>query len=169
MAEELEQEVEPTERDFVNFVGDNAYKYLRQFKKFNVDGVDEFAWTWNWPACFFGFWWLLYRKLYVWGLIGFLLVFIPFWIIFGSLVYWVFVNSMVYGIVANYIYYKHAKKKIIKYKTAEAPADPHKAAIALRKKGGVKAWVPAVAAPTILITIVLPLVFGYFYGHRYNP
>ena len=164
MAEEFEQKVEATERDFVNFVGDNADKYLRKFKKFNVDGVDNFEWTWHWPACLFGFWWLLYRKLYVWALIAFLLSTI-------SLIvpYWFFVNSFIYALIANYIYYKHAKQKIIKYKTAKAPVDPHKAAIALRKKGGVKVWVPALAAPTIVITIVLPLVFGYFYGHRYNP
>jgi hypothetical protein len=159
MAEELEQKVEATERDFVNFVGDNADKYLRKFRKFNVDGVDNFAWTWHWPACLFGFWWLFYRKLYIWALIGFFLVFIPFWI---------FVSSLVYGPIANYIYYKRAKKNIIKYKTAKAPVDPHNAAIALGKKGGVKVWVPTLAAFTILITIVLHLVLGYFFGHRSN-
>lgn len=168
MAEELEQKVEPTERDFVNFVGDNAYKYLRQFKKFNADGVDKFAWTWHWPACIFGFWWLLYRKLYLWALIAFFLMFIPFWIFIGSLFYWIFLSSLVYGSIANYIYYKQAKNKIIKYKSAKAPADAHKAAIALRKKGGVKVCVPTLAALTILITIVLPLLFGYLNSHRFR-
>ena len=129
LTEELEQEVEATERDFVNFVGDNADKYLRKFKKFNVDGVDNFEWTWHWPAFFFGFWWPLYRKLYVWALIAFLLSII-------SLIvpYWFFVNSIIYALIGNYIYYKHAKQKIIKYKTAKAPVDPHKAAIATQKR-----------------------------------
>jgi hypothetical protein len=94
---------------------------------------------------------------YVWALIAFFLAFIPFWI---------FVSSIVYGIIADYIYYKHAKKKIIKYKTTKAPVDPHKTAIALRKKGGVKVWVPTLAVFTILLTIILPIVQGHFYGYR---
>jgi hypothetical protein len=100
---------EVTEEDFSSFIGKNAENYIQEFRKFNVDGVDKFSWTWHWPAFFFGFWWLLYRKLYVWALIAFLLLFIP---------YWFFLNSFVYGAVANYIYYKHTKKKITKYKTA---------------------------------------------------
>jgi hypothetical protein len=155
MAEKLEQTVEVTERDFVNFIGKNAGKYLRRFRKFNVDGVDKFAWTWHWPAFFFGFWWIWYRKLYVWALIGFFLVFIP---------YWIFVSSLVYGSIANYVYYKHAKKKIIKYKTAKAPVDPNKAAIALRKKGGVSRWAKVLAVFTILLIIGVH-VYSAFYGH----
>ncbi|MGD9032392.1 MAG: DUF2628 domain-containing protein [Desulfobacteraceae bacterium] len=150
MVEELQQKVEATERDFVNFVGENADKYLRKFKKFNVDGVDKFAWTWHWPAFFLGCWWLLYRKLYVWGLIGFFLVFIPFWF---------FVSFLVYGPIANYIYYKHAKKKIIKYKTRKAGVDPHKAAIALRYIGGGSGW--GLLYPVILL-ILMGIAIPYF-------
>jgi hypothetical protein len=163
MAEELQQKVEVAERDFVNFVGDNADKYLRKFKKFNVDGVDKFEWTWHWPAFFFGFWWLLYRKVYVWRVIGFFAAIIAL-----IMPYWFFVSSFVYALIANYIYYKHAKKQIIKYKKAEAPVDPHEAAIALRERGGVKEWVPALAAPTILITL-LPIVLVSFFVRTHEP
>ena len=156
MAEKLEQTVKVTERDFVNFVGDYADKYLRKFKKFNVDGFDKFAWTWHWPAFLFGFWWLLYRKLYVWALIALLLLYIP---------YWIFVSSLVYGPIANYVFYKHAKRKIVKYKTANAPVDPNKAAAALRKKGGVKVWVPILAVFTILV-IIFSYVHVHFWGYR---
>jgi hypothetical protein len=140
----------------VNFIGDNADKYLRKFRKFDADEADRFAWTWHWPAFLFGFWWLLYRKLYVWALIAFILLFVPYWIFFGSLVY---------GPIANYIYYKHTKKKIIKYKTTKAPDDPREAVLALRKKGGVKVWVPPLAIFAILV-IIFSYVHPHFYGYK---
>lgn len=149
MAETLHPQVEVTERDLVNFVGDNADRYLRKFKKFNVDGADKFAWTWHWPAFFFGFWWLLYRKLYAWAVLAFLLVFFP---------YWLLVSSFVYGAIGNYLYFKHAKNKIIKYKTAKAPVDPHKAAIALRRIGGGSGWGPVYPVLLLIIMgITIPL------------
>jgi hypothetical protein len=102
---------EVTEEEVSSFIGKNAENYIQKFRKFNVDGVDKFSWTWHWPAFFFGFWWLLYRKLYVWALLAFLLLMIP---------YWFFLNSFVYGVIANYIYYKHVKKKITQKKKAAA-------------------------------------------------
>jgi hypothetical protein len=102
---------EVTEQEISSFIGKNAENYIQKFKKFNVDGADKFSWTWHWPAFFFGFWWLLYRKLYVWALIAFLLLMIP---------YWFFLNSFVYGVIANYIYCKHVKKKITQKKKAAA-------------------------------------------------
>ena len=100
-----------TEGDFSLFIGKNADSYIQKFRKFNADGVDKFSWTWHWPAFFFGFWWLLYRKLYVWAVIAFLSLMIPY----GFLL-----NSLVYGVVANYIYYRHVKKKISQKKNAAA-------------------------------------------------
>ena len=102
---------EVTEEEVSSFIGENAENYIQKFRRFNVDGVDKFSWTWHWPAFFFGFWWLLYRKLYVWALIAFLLLMIP---------YWFFLNSFVYGVIANYIYYKQVKKKITQKKKAAA-------------------------------------------------
>ncbi|MFX0152568.1 MAG: DUF2628 domain-containing protein [Candidatus Hodarchaeota archaeon] len=157
MAEELEQIVEVKEKDFVNFIGKNADKYLPKFKKFNVDGVDKFACTWHWPAFFFSFFWMLYRKLYMWALFAFFWVLLP---------YQILPAAITCGMAANYIYYKRAKKKIIKYKTAKAPVDPHKAAISLRKKGGVKVWVPTLAVFTIFLTMILPHIHVHFYGYR---
>jgi len=165
MAEELEKKAEVSEKDFANFVGKNADKYLPKFKKFNVDGVDQFAWTWHWPAFFFGLWWLLYRKLYVWALISSYWFFIPFWlavsssfsVVIGKILFLFlfipfcfFVSSLLYGAIANYVYYEHAKKKIIKSKTTYARVDPRATAIALRKIGGVSRWI-LVLPPILLI------------------
>ena len=107
---------EVTEKEFSSYIEKNAENYIRKFRKFNVDGVDKFSWTWHWPAFFLGFWWLLYRKLYVWALIAFLLLMIP---------YWFFLNSFVYGVIANFIYYKHVKKKITQKKKAAASLGRH--------------------------------------------
>jgi len=51
--------------EFIVFTGENAHKYLPKFEKFNIGGVDNFSITWHWPAFFVGFWWMLYRKLYL--------------------------------------------------------------------------------------------------------
>ena len=61
------------EKDFINFIGKKSHKYLPKFKKFHIGGVDNFSITWNWPAFLFGFFWFLYRKLYLWALLEFIL------------------------------------------------------------------------------------------------
>ncbi len=119
---------EVTEEELSSFIGKNAENYIQKFRKFNVDGVDKFSWTWHWPAFFFGFWWLLYRKFYVWAFISLILGIIP---------YWFFLNSFIYGVIANFMYYKKAKKRILKYKNAQQSVDPWQMAPALSKIGGV--------------------------------
>ena len=132
-----ESKIEVTEEDFSHFTGKNADKYLPKFKKFNVDGVDKFAVTWHWPAVFFTFFWMLYRKLYLWALFVFVFLKIT--------AYLALLAAIIFGMTANYIYYKHAKRKIIRYKTANAPADSSQSAIALRKIGGVNRWAAVLA------------------------
>ena len=122
-----------TDEEFSSYVGKNAETYIRKFRKFSVGGVDKFALTWHWPAFFLGFWWLLYRKLYVWALIAFLLS-----IVCLKIPYWFFVNSFIYALIANFIYYNKAKKNILKYKNVQRSADPSQAAVDLSKIGGVR-------------------------------
>lgn len=152
MAEILGQTVEVSEKDFENFIGKNSDQYLSDFRKFNVDGRDKFVLTWNWAAFFFGFWWILYRKLYVWALIAFFLLFIPFWI---------FVSSIVYGVCANYIYYKHAKKKIIECKKNLASADESQVSFALRKIGGAQRGVIPIFAAIAWLGIIFFIQFPF--------
>ena len=112
MAEKFEQENSLSEEDFAHFIGKNADKYLLKFRKFNIDGVDKFSVTWHWPAFFFGFLWMLYRKLYLWALVAFAISVISILPSeFGLLI------VIVWGMTGNYIYYKHAKKKILELKT----------------------------------------------------
>lgn len=123
-----ETTIEITREDFVHFIGDDADKYLTKFRKFYADGRDKFAFTWHWPAFFFTFIWMAYRKLYGWALALFLLNFIPFLGFF----FWV-----IFGLTGNYLYYKYTKKKILNLKTTQTFSDSNQMVVALRKIGGV--------------------------------
>ena len=96
------------DEDFITFIGKNANAYITKFKKFNISGIDDFHPTWHWPAFFVPFFWLLYRKLYLWALLVFCLSVIP---------YVGFIVMIVLGITGNYLYYKHAKKRILALKS----------------------------------------------------
>lgn len=157
MAEILGQTVEVTDEDFANFIGIKSDKYLPDFRKFNVDGNDKFMLTWNWAAFFFGFWWILYRKLYVWALIAFFLVLVPFW---------VFLSSIVYGVTANYIYYKHAKKKIIECKKNLPSADTSQVSFALHKIGGVQRGLIPIFAAIAWLAIIFFIQFPSMSDYR---
>ena len=153
-----------TEEDFAHFIGKNADKYLPKFKKFTVDGVDKFSITWHWSAFFFGGLWMLYRKLYLWFLLAFVLPIIPFLpSYFGLLM------MIVWGMTANYIYYKHAEKKILKLKTDQPSFDLSLMAASLRKIGGVNrraAYIPVIIA---IVGICAAIVIPQFYMVRsYN-
>jgi Tfp pilus assembly protein PilE len=131
-----------TENDLTLFVGKNTDKYLGAFHKFTSNGEDSFAATWHWPAFFFSFWWLLYRKMYVWMLVFLLLGCIPF---AGLL-------AMIgFGISANYLYYKHAKKKIAALKVQTSSEADRAAAMA--RAGGVNN-VAIVLVPLVLVAVV---------------
>jgi len=136
-----------TDEDYTIFIGKNAYKYLQKFKKFNMNGIDRFSVTWHWPAFFITFFWMLYRKLYLWAflslLIGFLLGMIPF---FGFLLCMIF-----FGLTGNYIYYKHINKKILELKQLKVSPDVLK--VQFVRGGGVNS-IALVIAPILIIFVV---------------
>ena len=145
-------------KDFIFFIGPKSDKYLSKFKKFNITGVDKFSLTWHWPAFFFSFLWMLYRKLYLWALLAFVLSLIPY---FGFLL-WV-----VWGATGNYIYYKNAKKKILRLKTLQPASD---LSISLRNIGGVNEWVwrwvkilLIISILALIAAILIPLFAGRSY------
>ncbi len=132
-----------TDEDFATFIGKNAEKYLTKFTKFNADGVDSFEATWHWPAFFVPFFWMLYRKLYLWALLTFVLGIIPY---FG------FFAMIAFGLTGTYIYYKHAKKKLLELKGLHPSSDVQRA-IEIACAGGVNN-VAIVVAPLVLIAVV---------------
>jgi hypothetical protein len=131
------------EEDLIAFIGNNAHKYLSKFKKFNIAGVDNFTVTWHWPAFLIGPFWMLYRKLYLWALIAFVVGIIPY-------VGWLTV--IVWGMIGNYLYYKHVKKKISELRILQPSSD---ISITLSQIGGVNRWVVTVAIIISAIVFIL--------------
>jgi Tfp pilus assembly major pilin PilA len=145
------------DEDYALFIGKNSDKYLAKFKKFNLTGEDSFAATWHWPAFFVPFFWLLYRKLYLWALLVFIVGLIP---------YVGFAAMVVFGISANYLYYTHAKNKLLEVKTAQPPASDVQRVAAIARRGGVNSLVviiPVVMIPVIAIlaAIAIPQFAAY--------
>ncbi len=144
------------EEDFALFVGKNAEKYLGKFRKFTRNGEDTFAATWHWPAFFFSFLWTLYRKLYGWAILVLFLGCVPY---VGLLV------MIASGISANYIYYKHAKKKLIEVKSLTASEAERAAAMA--RAGGVNiAVVLAAIAAIVILGIMVAAAIPQYVAYR---
>ena len=117
------------EEEFKIFIGKHADYYLYKFRNFSVRGANSFAVTWNWSAFFLGFIWMLYRKMYLWALIAFFIAFTPV----------AFPLTMIgWGIVGNYLYYLHARKKILEYKSRQSQIST---ALSLSDLGGANRWV----------------------------
>jgi predicted Zn finger-like uncharacterized protein len=129
------------EADLVAFIGPNAARYLDKFKRIDAKGGGRLAVTWHWPAALIGVWWLLYRKLYLWALVAFIVSFIPV-INIGSI--------FIFGILGNTLYYRHALKTINALR-AELPDDD--LTITLKQLGGVNRWVVTVGIVLSIITL----------------
>ena len=132
------------EDDFIAFIGNHAGYYVHVFKKFESSGEDTFSLTWNWAAFWGGFGWLLYRKMYMWAIIAFCLMFMPYL----GLASWIAL-----GAVANYLYYQHAKSKILAIRALHQSED---VSIILAQTGRVHKWLPIAA---VIVTILLLLLF----------
>jgi hypothetical protein len=131
------------EEDLAAFVGKNADTYLAKFRAFSENGADSFAATWHWPAFFFSFWWTLYRKMYGWAALVLFL---------GCIPYIGFLAMIAFGVSANYLYYKHARKKILELSTL--PASSMERSAALARAGGVN------NVALVIVSIVLIVVIG---------
>lgn len=130
------------ESDYGTFIGKNSDKYVAKFRKFMTNGEGSFAATWHWPAFFVPFFWMLYRKMYLWALFVFAIGTIPF---AG------FVMMPVIGLTGNYIYFNHVRKKMAEAVISSEQSDVQRAA-ALARAGGVNSLV--VILPVVLIPII---------------
>ena len=131
-----------SQKELAMFVGKNADMYLRKFGKFTQGGADSFSATWHWPAFFFSFWWTIYRKMYGWAVLALFLGCVPY----------VGLLAMAgFGISANYLYYRHAKNKVIELRAAQGPELERAAAIG--RAGGVNN-VAVVLAPLLIVMVL---------------
>jgi hypothetical protein len=140
------------DEDYRAYLGPRAEKYLFKFKRFTAKEEEGFALTWHWPVFFFGFWWMLYRKLYVWALVALALWLVPHL----ALPAW-----FIWGAVANYLYYLQAKRKIGDFRNRSVQSPP---VLTLAEIGGVNRWVWILAVLFAVMTgaaIILGGVFLY--------
>lgn len=73
------------------------------------DGFPRFA-SWNWPAFLFGAGWLLYRKMYVYGVIALTVsVFVSY---YSNLAYLLIPSCIFFGIFGNAIYRHDLEKRV---------------------------------------------------------
>nr|MBC8420879.1 DUF2628 domain-containing protein [Desulfobacterales bacterium] len=146
-----------TEQNFIDFIGANASYYLPKFNKFSV-GASSI--TWHWPACLATFWWLLYRKLYLWVLVFFILLatsgIISRILTASELTFWILIapeliSLILFGMFGNYIYYSHAKKKILKTWMKHQTSELSDIRNSVQSAGGVNRWLwPAAIIISIL-------------------
>ncbi len=139
-------QVSITEDEFAAFIGRKAQQYLLKFRKFSVGGKDRFAVTWHWPAFLVGFWWLLYRKMYLWAFVYFILLVIPY----ANVAAWFTV-----AVSGNYLYYRFVKGKILRVKTSQPSGDIVKT---LSELGGVNKWVPVVGIIASIAAVIMFLL-----------
>ncbi|MDE3023245.1 MAG: pilin [Pseudomonadota bacterium] len=121
-----EGEQENVEELYKAFLGPkNQDYYLRYFSQRENKGKLDVSW--HWPAFFVTFYWLLYRKMWLYAVIYFFLpylVWIPLGIVsavagksvdtYAGIIYLLFwVGLFIFPpLYANALFYKHAKKKI---------------------------------------------------------
>ena len=140
---------EPLDEEVLRlYIGKNADRYLKKFRAFQTGKEGSFVVTWNWPAFWLGFIWMLYRKMYLWALIAFILVLTP---IAHPL------TMIGWGICGNFLYYRQARRKILEYKSRQALAP---GALSLKELGGVNRWVWFVGIVLILFMIAV-MIFGF--------
>ena len=100
----------------------NTEYYLERFNRFDTDGTGV---SWHWPAFFVSFYWLLYRKMWLWAVLYFFLP-VPVLIIDTliveytgltvgvlNLLVWIATFTF-FPMYANALYYLHVKKKLEK-------------------------------------------------------
>lgn len=136
-----------TEGELTLFIGEKSWYYLSRFKKFSVDGINNFALTWNWAGLLAGPFWALYRKMYLYGAIGCLILFVPH---IGLVPY------LVAAVAGNYLYYLHAKSRIAGIKRESSHADLLSSR--LRQEGGVNRWM--IVLSWILCIIFIAMMAG---------
>lgn len=129
------------------FVGPNARYYIQNFSKFTISGREQFCATWNWSCFGFTFIWFLYRKMYFWSVVSFIVFCIP-----G-------INFLLHvgvGIIGNYLYYRYVKEKIVEIRSSQLPQNYNPV---LQELGGVNKWVVTLGVVIGIIMIILLSIF----------
>ncbi|MDD2898386.1 MAG: DUF2628 domain-containing protein [Desulfuromonadaceae bacterium] len=130
------------------FVGSNANYYIQAFSRFTISGCEKFSVSWNWSCFGFTFLWMVYRKMYSLAVVTFVVFCIP-----G-------VNILLHigaGMIGNYLYYRHAKGKIVEIRTTQSTQNLYQV---LEEVGGVNRWVVTIG---IIMSLLIMILFALFF------
>jgi len=148
------------ESEWRHFIGDRAEYYLSRWR--DIEKSRQKA-NWNWAAFFFHGWWLAYRKMYYQAFIVLSIAMMD--IIFrtslgmhdfGSRsIKYIFLIPV--GLFANYLYYTHARQKIVEIKILHKTEESQAAAF---PQSGGTSWVGCmIAILAFVLLLIVPLIF----------
>jgi len=151
----------PAEEELTAYIGPRAERYRSRFKRFTRMGTIRFEFSWNNAAAFAGLWWYLYRKMYVWALVDFVLSVVLGWTLFVPILW-----GVARAVTGDYFYFRQADRKIREARIASSifgAPDTNAAHLArLAAEGGVNAWVMWVAIAALLLFLaVFIFAFGW--------
>jgi len=89
------------------YIGPKAERYLNRFERFTRTGTTRFEFSWNNPAAFLGIWWYLYRKMYGWALVDFVLSVLLGWTLFVPILW-----GVARAVTGDYLYFRQADRRI---------------------------------------------------------
>ena len=103
-------------QDLEMYVGEQkqAY-YMSKWSKLDVNRKFFRYWSWNWAAFFFGPFWFIYRKMYLWGI---LILAIPIILSYILPTNRSVCASLFFGACANWLYLSTAEKEIMKIRSS---------------------------------------------------
>ena len=153
-----------TAEELTAYIGPKAERYRPRFERFSRTGTTRFEFSWNNPAAFAGVWRYLYRKMYGWALLDFVLSVLLGWTLFVPILW-----GVARAVTGDYLYFLQADRRIREARPlSSAPGAPAEDAAHLARlaaEGGVNAWVTWVAiAGTILFLAILAAAFGWLWN-----
>jgi hypothetical protein len=142
-----------SDAEYEAFLGPKAERYLPFFRQ-QDQVAGAFRASWNWSAFGFGFLWFLYRKMYLWAALAFVL---------GLMLHTALLAMVASGVLANYLYHRQARACVERLRLAFPGQD---LADRLALLGGVHRWVPWAGAALLALLMVWIVVLGFtFSGH----
>ena len=127
-------------------IGSKTEYYLPRFEKMEtLNSITD----WNWAAFFFGFWWMLYRKMYVFGAVALVVTELLSMLTIPGLGLLV---SLAVGVVGNFLYMKDINNRTDKAMDMQ----PEEREVFIQKNSGT-GWTGVVVA--FVVFLVLGMIF----------
>ena len=127
-------------------IGSKTEYYLPRFEKMEtLNSITD----WNWAAFFFGFWWMLYRKMYVFGAVALVVTELLSMLTIPGLGLLV---SLAVGVVGNFLYMKDINNRTDKAMDMQ----PEEREVFIQKNSGT-GWTGVVIA--FAVFLILGMIF----------